>query len=170
MLQAATAFAHVYQTIVVVGHVAHHFCGSADNATEILQEIDILDSVRCFQGKLIGVAFVVKQLLIEVAQQERRVVEHVEIACREGQPIVGMGLQSRADVLPCIWHLENDGHGMLDLPVYMHKNTCRSNEGHIAFHAARGHVAPVGIDTVADGGSTIGWQTDAPTIHALLAP
>ena len=58
VLKSTAAFSHVYEAVVVVGHIAHQTCCSRDDATEVGFKTDVLSSVGCFERKLIVVSLV----------------------------------------------------------------------------------------------------------------
>ena len=88
MFQPAGALAHVYQTVVVVGHVAHHPRGSTDDAPEVTLQSYLGCAVGCLQGELIVVSLMAETAHLVIAQQEGGVVERVEVGSAEGRPVV----------------------------------------------------------------------------------
>ena len=170
VLQSAAASAHVDEAVEGVGHVAHQLGRCRDNLAEVALQVHLVGPVGCLHRKLILATFVLELFQREVADQQRRVVERVEVGSTEGCRIVRPRPQPRGDVLPFGGHPEGDGDRMPQVAVNVHEHPRRCHEGHLAAHPAGSHVALVGIDTVGNYSAATVRQRDAPAVHAVLTP
>ena len=170
MFQSASALSHVDEAVVVVWHVAHHFRGGRHDALEVLFELHLLGAVGRLEGELVVVALMREPLYIEVAQQQGRVVEHVEVRSGEGAAVIGIRPHARGDVLPSVGQLESDADGMCLFAGDVHEDAVGCHEGDVPLHAAGGHIPLVGINAVVDLHASVLGQGHAPAVQALLLP
>ena len=170
MLEAAAARTHVDEAVVVVGDLPHQARRRTHDPAEILPEAALLDALGRFDGKMIRVPFVLEIGGVVVAQEERAVIQAVEIVGLERvhQPLDGK--ESGGDLLPAAGEFETHAHRMLQVPVHVHERPGRGDEGDAALHAAGSDIPPVGIDPVGDLHPAVGGKGDDPAVHAAFLP
>ena len=170
MLQATAARPHMDEAVIVVRDLSHQPGRSTHDPAEVLPESAFLDPFRSLDGKMIRMPFVLEIAGIIIPQEERAVIQAVEIVGLERVHHPLDGKESGGDLLPAAGEFETHAHRMLQVPVHVHERPGRGDEGDAALHAAGSDIPPVGIDPVGDLHPAVGGKGDDPAVHAAFLP
>ena len=119
---------------------------------------------------MIRMPFVLEVTGIIVSQEERTVIQAVEVIGLERVRRPLHGQEPGRDLLPTTGKVETDADRMLQVPVHMHEHTRRRNEGDVAFHPAGTYIPPVGVDAVGYPDPPVVRDGDHPTVHPAFLP
>ena len=170
MLQATAARPHMDEAVIVVRDLSHQPGRSTHDPAEVLPESAFLDPFRSLDGKMIRMPFVLEIAGIIIPQEERTVIQAVEVIGLERVRRPLHGKKPGRDLLPVSGQVETDADRMLQIPVHMHEHARRGHEGDVALHAAGTYIPPVGIDPVGDLHPAVGGKGDDPAVHPAFLP
>ena len=170
MLQSAAARSQIDQAIILIRHIPHQLRCRIRDLQEILLESTLLDPVRRRQREIIAPPRVLERGRIMIPQQERRIIERIEIRRHETRASLLGRQQPARHLRPALRQGETHRHRMLQIAVQVHVHPRRRNERKLLCHKARRHTALRRQHPPGRVHRPVGGHAHLPVIQAFLAP
>jgi hypothetical protein len=155
--------------VVAVRHLAHHLGLDLGDAPRVAPQPLRLVVALAVDDDAVRDAPDLEREGLEVAGEEGRVVEHVEVLGAEGVRRAGDGRQARRD-LPVAEGLDLQRRGRAEQSVGVDEEVGVVPEGVAVVQLARAHAQLVGVDRVAHAHLARAAGLDAPGVLVRLRP
>ena len=171
MLDAAVAVAHHQERVVLVWNIADQVGGRRHHSLEVGQHLRAVHGRRhVFDRDEMGHASYIEPQIFLVPDQDRRIVQHVEIGRREGVRPAWHRFEPGCNLLPIRRQLDRDRHRALEHCRQMHKDARRRKVGSIFAHVGVGRERGGSEDVVVQDNRRRVSSRDAPCVFRDFFP
>ena len=170
VLEPAAAGADNEERVMAVGELAHERGRGLDDSLEVARELGPVRCAEVVRGDGVGEAGGLESQDLLVADEDRAVVERIEVGRDESVGPSRDGVEPGRNALPVGVGEDGDGHRVLEAAGDVHEDAGRGDEAAVVAEVAVGDEAGEGVDIVArdDGGGLSG--ADAPDVLGGFLP